>query len=163
MAKGYAVDRVAEALAALGEASFMVEVGGEVRARGVNERGRMWRIGIERPQLARGAVQRVVPLAARALATSGDYRNYREVDGERVSHIMDPRTGRPIGHRLASVSVVHPRCAAADGWATALMVLGPAAGLETAEREGLAALFLVRDGGRYREIATPAFEELMTR
>jgi thiamine biosynthesis lipoprotein len=163
VAKGYAVDRVAETLAALGESDFMVEVGGEVRAAGRNDRGQVWRIGVERPQMARGTVargtvQRIVPLGGAALATSGDYRNYREVDGERISHLMDPRTGRPVGHRLASVSVVHPRCAVADAWATALIVLGPDEGFEVAAREGLAVLFLVREDGGFHELATPAFE-----
>ena len=159
VAKGYAVDRVAEALAGLGERDFMVEVGGEVRAHGANERGGPWRIGIERPQLTRGAVQRVVPLANAALATSGDYRNYREIGGERFSHVMDPRTGRPIRHRLVSVSVAHPSCMIADAWATALLVLGEDEGPETAARLDLAALFLVRDGDGHQEVASPAFEE----
>lgn len=160
VAKGYAVDRVAEALEALGESDFMVEVGGEVRAAGLNDRGQIWRIGVERPQMARGAVQRIVPLDGAALATSGDYRNFREIDGERISHIMDPRTGRPVGHRLASVSVVHPRCAVADAWATALVVLGPEEGYETAAREDLAVLFLIREDDGFRELATPAFDRL---
>lgn len=161
VAKGYAVDRVAEALARLGESDVMVEVGGEVRAHGTNDRGGPWRIGIERPQLSRGAVQRIVPLDAMSLATSGDYRNYREVDGERFSHIMDPRTGRPIRHRLVSVSVAHPSCMMADAWATALLVLGEDAGPETAARLDLAALFLVREGDRHRELTSPAFELLL--
>lgn len=162
VAKGYAVDRVAEALDEAGEHDFMVEVGGEVRAAGINERGTAWRIGVERPQFVRGRVQRIVPLDGRSMATSGDYRNYREVDGERFSHIMDPRTGRPIRHRLASVSVVHPRCAVADAWATALMVLGEEVGFEMALRQNLAVLFLVRDGEEFHERSTPAFEELST-
>jgi len=160
IAKGYAVDRVAEALAARGARDFLVEVGGEVRAAGRNRAGRIWRIGIERPQLRRGGVQRIVALDGAALATSGDYRRYRERDGVRFSHIIDPRTGRPIRHRLASVSVVHPRCMMADALATGLMVMGPAEGYELAVREKLAALFLVREGDGFRERATPGFEEL---
>lgn len=160
LAKGYAVDRVAGALETLGATDFMVEVGGEIRARGENEQGRTWRIGIERPQLARGHVQRIVALDGLSLATSGDYRNYREVDGQRFSHIMDPRTGRPIQHRLASVSVLHQDCMTADGWATALLVLGEDEGFELASRENLAALFLVRDEDGFSEKQTPAFENL---
>ncbi|MCP4661996.1 MAG: FAD:protein FMN transferase, partial [bacterium] len=160
IAKGYAVDRVAEAIAARGMSDTMVEVGGEVRAAGRNRAGRIWRIGIERPQLLRGSVQRVVALDGLALATSGDYRNYREHEGLRFSHIIDPRTGRPIRHRLASVSVVYPRCMMADALATGLMVMGPVEGWELALRQKLAALFLVREGDGFRERATPAFEEL---
>ncbi len=161
IAKGYGVDRVAEALLGLGESDFMVEVGGEVRASGRNAEGEPWRIGIERPQLERGSVHRVVPLADRSLATSGDYRNYREVDGVRVAHIFDPRTKGPITHRLASVSVVEERCATADALATALFVLGPEEGYDWAVGEDVAAVFLVRDGEGFREITTPAFEALL--
>ena len=159
IAKGYAVDRVAEALAA-DFSDIWVEVGGEVRAMGKNAERRVWRLGIERPSFEPGALQRIVPLDGAAVATSGDYRNYRELDGARISHIIDPRDGLPIRHRLASVSVVHARCMMADALATGLMVLGPEAGLELARREDLAVLFLVRDGEAFREIMTPAFEAL---
>ncbi len=160
IAKGYAVDRVAEALLAAGFDDVWVEVGGEVRAAGRNAEGRVWRLGIERPNLKPGALQRIVPLDGAAVATSGDYRNYRELNGARISHIIDPRTGWPVHHRLASVSVVHPRCMIADALATALMVLGPDEGRELARRENLAVLFLVREGEDYREIMTPAFKAL---
>jgi len=160
IAKGYAVDRVAERLASLGIADYWVEIGGEVRAAGTNARDTAWRLGIERPQLLPGAVQRIVPLEDLAVATSGDYRNYREIDGERYSHLIDPRSGRPIRHHLASVSVFHPRCAVADAWATALMVMGEEEGYERAADEGLAALFLVRDGDGLVELGTPAFWSL---
>lgn len=161
IAKGYGVDRVFEALRAEGPGDLWVEIGGEVRAAGSNAEGRAWRLGIERPQFEPGALQRIVPLCDAAVATSGDYRNYRERDGARFSHIIDPRTGWPIRHRLASVSVVDPRCARADALATALMVLGPEDGFELAVREGLAALFLVRDGDGFSERLTPAFEALI--
>ncbi len=160
IAKGYAVDRVVERLAALGAGDVWVEVGGEVRAAGTNARGRAWRLGIERPQLLPGSLQRIVPLADLAVATSGDYRNYREIDGERFSHLIDPRTGWPIRHRLASVSVFHPRCMVADGLATALMVMGAEEGYELAGKENLPVLFLVRDGDGFVERGTPAFWEL---
>ncbi len=161
IAKGYAVDRVFEALASAGFADVWVEVGGEVRAAGRNAAGRVWRLGIERPQLEPGTLQRIVPLDGAAVATSGDYRNYREVDGARISHIIDPRNGLPIRHKLASVSVVHAECMMADALATALMVLRPEEGQELARRENLAVLFLVRDGDGFREIMTPAFEALI--
>ncbi len=96
-----------------------------------------------------------------ALATSGDYRNYYERDGKRVSHTIDPRTGRPIAHRLASVSVIHDTAAQADGWATALNVLGPDIGLAVATDYGIAALLLVRaDDGSFEERLTPAYAAL---
>lgn len=160
VAKGYGVDRLAEALSSRGLTDFWVEVGGEVRAAGRNGEGRIWRLGIERPRFEPGAVQRIIPLADAAVATSGDYRNYRERNGVRFSHIIDPRTGWPIRHELASVTVVHPRCTTADALATALMVLGPEEGWELAEREDLAVLFLVRDGEGFSERTTPRFEAL---
>ena len=160
IAKGYAVDRVTEALAALGEKNLWVEVGGEVRAMGVNTLDVAWRVGIERPRLQPGTVQRLVSLENQAIATSGDYRNYREIDGQRYSHILDPRTGWPVRHHLASVSVVHPSCMDADAWATALLVLGAEEGLALAEEQGLAAYFLVRKGDQFVERATPAFRKL---
>ena len=88
----------------------------------------------------------LVELSGWALATSGDYRNYFEVDGIRYSHTLDPRTGRPVTHQLASVSVLAERALDADAWATALNVLGPNQGLELAEKRGVAALFLIYDG-----------------
>ena len=161
IAKGYAVDQVTEAVEALGYANFMVEVGGEIVARGVNATGKPWRIGIERPDPTNRTISRVVDLSNMALATSGDYRNYREIDGKRVSHVLDPRTRRPIAHRLASVSVLHPSCMTADAWATALNVLGDKEGLAVATSQDLAALFIVRrPGGEFIEVPSPAFERL---
>lgn len=161
IAKGDGVDRVAEALEGLGVERYMVEVGGEVRTAGTNPDGQIWRIGVERPDGAIGQIQRIVPVDGMAMATSGDYRNYREVDGRRVSHIMDPRSGHPVDHRLASVSVLAPRCAFADAWATTLLVLGPGDGLAVAEREGLATLFLVRSDDGFREMRSSAFDTLL--
>ena len=143
IAKGYAVDRVHDALAGLGHGHFLVEIGGEVRTSGANESGLPWRIGIERPDEEGRVAQVAVELTDLALATSGDYRNFREVDGVRISHTIDPRTGRPIEHGLASVSVVAGTCLEADAWATALNVLGPVEGPEVAAREGIEAFFLV--------------------
>ena len=161
IAKGYAVDRVSEAVQALSYGEHMVEVGGEVRTSGRNAAGQPWRIGIERPDDAGRTPYRALPLEGLSMATSGDYRNYFERGGQRFSHTIDPRTGRPVRHGLASVSVVHERCVAADGWATALMVLGETDGYQLAVEQGLTALFLVRDGdNEFSEKATPAFSSL---
>ncbi len=159
VAKGYAVDRAAEALETLGIAGYMVEVGGEVRAKGNGPKGGPWRIGIEKPRYGERSVQEVVLLGSAALATSGDYRNFRMVDGKRFSHTIDPKTGKPIEHALASASVLHPSCAWADAYATALMVLGPEAGRAFAEKQGLAVSLLVHAGeGRFETVNTPAFD-----
>jgi len=160
IAKGYAVDRAAEALQVLGIANFVIELGGEVRAQGASPRGTSWRIGIEAPadrSDAPRAVQWTIEIAGAALSTSGDYRNYYERDGVRVSHTIDPRTLRPIAHGLASVTVVAPSCALADAYATGFNVLGPEAGFELAESAGIAALFVQREGRGFAVRTTSAW------
>lgn len=158
IAKGYAVDKVAEALLQLGISSFMVELGGEVRAHGDRPGGGAWRIGVETPDGGAQDAQVVVGLRNASMATSGDYRNFADLNGERVSHTIDPRTGRPVAHSLASVSVIHPSCMTADALATALTVLGSDDGLALAEREGWAALFIERaPGGSFHERATTSW------
>jgi thiamine biosynthesis lipoprotein len=161
IAKGYAVDLVAERLNGFGVEGFMVEIGGEVRTAGHNADGEPWRIGVELPSGIRSGVWSAVELVDAAMATSGDYRNYYEHEGVRISHTLDPRTGRPISHALASVTVIHPSCMTADAFATALNVLGPEDGRALVEREGLAALFLIRssDGG-FDEWASDAWRDL---
>ncbi|MGI9432476.1 MAG: FAD:protein FMN transferase [Myxococcota bacterium] len=158
IAKGYGVDRVADALLADGFGDFLVEVGGEVRAHGERPGGGGWRLAIERPEPDGRAVHAVVELSGRALATSGDYRSFYEAGGERVTHIVDPRVGRPVSHGLASVSVLHERAALADAWATALTVLGPEEGLRVATAEGLAVYLIARSAeGTYEILTTPQF------
>lgn len=157
IAKGYAVDRIARLLEARGISRYLVEIGGELRGRGHNRDGRPWRIGIERPASGERSVQAVIAIDNIAVATSGDYRNYFEQDGRRYSHTIDPRTGRPVDHALASVTVISPQTLHADGMATGLMVLGPDAGYTLAEREGLAAYFIVRTADGFSERQTAAF------
>lgn len=161
IAPGYAADRISDRLVTLGFPNHLVDVGGEFRARGDGPDG-PWRLGIERPDgpVDARVVHEVVVLRDAALATSGDYRNYREQDGRRISHTLDPRTGRPIDHTLASVTVIADTAALADAYATALNVLGPDDGFAAAEREQLAALFLVRDGPGFAPRATSAFAAL---
>jgi thiamine biosynthesis lipoprotein len=161
IAKGYGVDRVAELLEGQGIANALVEIGGELRAHGVNGQGEPWRIAVERP-LADGPrrVFRVVGLRDNGMATSGDYRNFFELDGKRYSHTIDPATGRPVQHPLVSVTVLDGEAMVADAWATALLVLGPERGLALAESLGLAALLVSRDGDALTARATAAFEQL---
>jgi thiamine biosynthesis lipoprotein len=164
IAKGYGVDRVAEALENLGRYDYLVEVGGELRARGRRGDGRAWRVAIERPSQQMRTLHRVIELGDNAMATSGDYRNYYKLDGQRISHTIDPRSGRPILHTLASVSVVHESATWADAWATALNVLGPDAGYALAEAQGLSAHFIVSAGpGNFENFSTAAFEALLAR
>lgn len=161
LAPGYAADRLWARLSSQGVTDFLIDVGGELRARGQNDAGTAWQVAIERPQPGGRTVARTVPIVDLAIATSGDYRNYHEVDGERVTHILDPRTGQPIRHRLASVTVIDELAVRADGLSTALMVLGPDDGFALAERIGLAALFIERDdAGGFTQRATPRFDQL---
>jgi len=154
IAKGYGVDCAALALEELGIENYMVEVGGEVRTRGVNHLSKPWRIGIELPIPASNQLFGSVELTGRAMATSGDYRNFKLEGEKRRSHIIDPRTGTPVEHSLVSVSVLADDCMTADAWATALMVLGPTEGKKIAEAEKLQVMFLIQDGKKIREECT---------
>jgi thiamine biosynthesis lipoprotein len=157
IAKGFAVDTVAELLHERGVHRFMVEIGGEVQTAGRKADGAPWRIGIERPVTSGRMIQQVVELVDDALATSGDYRNYFDWNGRRYSHEIDPRSGRPVDHTLASVSVITDSCMNADALATALIVLGPEQALQYAEQHDLDVLLIVRDGDQFRERRTPGF------
>lgn len=126
IAKGYGVDVVVGFLKSKGVENMMVEIGGEMVCLGKNQEGRAWRIGIDRPSdgTAGRPLQAVVALENRALATSGNYRNYYEKDGKKFSHTINPKTGYPVEHTLLSASVVAHDCMTADAFATAFMVLG---------------------------------------
>lgn len=158
IAKGYAVDQVARILSSYDLEGYMVEVGGEVYADGTNPQGEGWRIGIEQPDTGERKARRVISLSGQSMATSGDYRNFYTADGARVSHMIDPRTGAPVRHALASVTVISTQCLFADAYATALMVMGPEEGYRFAEKIGLVALFIIRteDSG-YEERTTNGF------
>ena len=145
IAKGYGVDRLAETLRDHGIADALVGIDGEMRALGLRPDGEAWTVAVEAPETERRAPRSILALQDAAVATSGDYRHWVEVQGRRLSHTMDPGTGAPLIASPASVTVVAPSCAEADAWATALMVLGPVRGAALARQHGLDALFLVRD------------------
>ena len=157
VAKGYAVDLVANHLEMLALPDYLVEIGGEIRVSGTNPDGQPWRIALEQPQLF-AAVDRVIEISDRAIATSGDYRNYFEKDGVRYSHTIDPRTGMPIRHKLASVSVITESCAEADAWATAFAVMGAEQGKKLANQLGLAVYMLVREDDQFVAQHSDKFE-----
>jgi thiamine biosynthesis lipoprotein len=145
VAPGYAVDLLAERFAALGAHDFMIDIGGEILTRGRNARGEIWRIAVERPRDEAADPARVIALENASVTTSGEYRHYFEREGVRYSHTIDPRTGHPIVS-YGSVCVLGDSTLEVDAWATALNVLGPDAGLELAEREGIAAMYLIERG-----------------
>ncbi len=176
IAKGWATDRVSEDLTGAGYVNHLVEIGGEVRTAGHPGAGGPWRIAIERPPSRMAGperddpaesaentlppdLQQVLEFTAGALATSGDYRNYWERDGTRYSHTIDPRTGRPVEHALASASVFHESCAIADAYATALMALGPNDGLQWANQNDIAAVLLVYREDSLEELPSTAFRD----
>lgn len=161
IAKGWGVDRVAAFFDDMSISDYLIEIGGEIKARGKNNQNETWQIGIATPDSEAG-IQKIVSLNDASMATSGDYRLYFERDGTRYSHILDPRTGRPITHQLASVTVIDKRCADADAMATAIIVLGPEDGYDFALRENLAAFLIVRANDLFVEKMTPAFEEYLT-
>lgn len=157
IAKGFGVDELARVLDRHGIDSWLVGIDGEMRSRGGKPDGSPWSIALESPEDERRAAMGVVELGDAAIATSGDYRHWIKVGGERVSHTMDPRTGKPVRDALASVTVISPVCTDADAYATALMVLGEEAGREQARRLGLDAFFVARVGDGLRATGTGFF------
>ena len=159
-AKGLAADDIAAVLDENSMSNYLVEIGGDLRARGHNARMERWRVAIEKPDRPGSAVEKIIHISDLSVATSGDYRNFFEFEGQRYSHTIDPRSGRPVAHDLASVTVLGDSAAFADAMATALMVLGPEAGLAFAEREGIAADLLLRNGDTITEQMSTEFKSL---
>ncbi len=164
-AKGYGVDVVAELIEANGIVDYLVEIGGEMRLKGFKHTGELWAIAIEKPILdtsgEQRAVHQVIIPKDNAVATSGDYRNYFEVEGQRFSHIIDPATGKPIDHNLVSVTVISSSSMTADGLSTALMVMGPDEGLKFAQEHELAALFISKTEHGFKEAFTVKFRQYL--
>lgn len=162
IAKGYGVDAISDEIEGLGYPAHLVEIGGELRGRGRKLDGEPWRVAIEVPDADAGrSIHDVIPLEGWAMATSGDYRNYYEQDGVRISHTIDPRDGRPIRHVLASVTVLAREALWADAWATTLNVLGPEEGYDLAVARDLAAYFIIREkDGTFRSRETRVFTAL---
>jgi thiamine biosynthesis lipoprotein len=157
---GYAVDRISARLAELGVSSYLVEATGELKAQGQKPDGSAWRIAIEAPLEHQQVAEKILSLDGYGVSTSGDYHNYFERDGLRYSHSLDPQTGAPIRHTLAQVTVVDRSVQRADGLSTLLMVLGPELGLQFAEREGIAALFVRRAPQGFVSRASSTFTHL---
>ena len=161
IAKGFAVDVIADYLDKLDINNYMVEIGGEIKTEGFSPDNNSWHIGIEKPLRDQRTVQTIVVLDNIGVATSGDYRNYFEENGIRYSHTINPGTGKPITHKLVSVTILHSSAMTADAMATALLVLGPERGFELALRKNFAALFLVREKDGFTEKMTPQFKNAL--
>ena len=162
--KGYGADHVGRALESLGLTDFMVEIGGDLYASGRNPEGLPWQIGIESPDPLQRGLSQVVGVSGMGLASSGDYRNFFEVDGQRFSHLIDPVTGAPVVHQTASATVLAENAMLADAWATAMLTLGRARGMEIAKAHNIAVMFIERDPNatelRFKSEASPLFTEM---
>ncbi len=159
IAKGFAVDGMLDALRIFGIDSALVALDGEVRALGTHPGGAPWRVAVEEPDYEGRRARGALALHDAAVATSGDYRHWVEVDGARLGHTMDRARGAPVANGVAAVTVVAANCTDADAWATALLVLGPEAGAPLARRHDLDVLFVCREGNALTEVGVgPRFE-----
>ena len=165
IAKGYAVDRLTELLSEHGIKNYLVEIGGELRAAGYKPNKQMWRVAVEKPILDVLAVEReidsVLPLLDMGIASSGDYRNFFKQDDVIYSHTINPKTGLPVSHGLASVTVLHESCMQADALATAFMVMGPKESLRLANELGLSVLLIVRESQGFSEHLSSAMKSFI--
>ncbi|MHA2938617.1 FAD:protein FMN transferase [Vibrio sp. RC27] len=163
IAKGWGVDVVAQYLQSLGLKNYMVEIGGEIRLRGKNQQGVGWRIAIEKPVTNERAIQEIIEPGNMGLATSGDYRNYFEENGIRYSHIIDPKTGRPISHKVVSVTVLDSSTMTADGLATGIMVMGEVDGMALAEENDIPVFMVVKTQDGYKELSSSRFKPYLNK
>jgi len=151
IAKGYGVDKVAEVIATHGYTSFLVDIGGEITARGKNAEGQSWKIGVDKPESGHAPgdeITDVLALTDMSVASSGDYRNYKEIQGKRYSHEIDPNTGKPVQNGMIGATVITGKCMLADAYATALMVMPVQKGLEMIERQHGIEVILYHNTGR---------------
>ncbi|MCW8277153.1 FAD:protein FMN transferase [Pseudomonas sp. PCH199] len=160
IAAGYAVDLIAARLEALGIHNYLAEATGELKAAGKKLDGSPWRIALEEPRDDQQVAERIVAVDGYGLSTSGDYRNYFEQGGQRYSHTFDARTGAPISHTLASVTVIHPSALMADGLSTLLLILGPERGWDYAEKHDIGAFFVIRADTGFVTRTSHAFDRL---
>ncbi|MGR4989011.1 FAD:protein FMN transferase [Vibrio rotiferianus] len=161
IAKGWGVDVVADYLQSQGIHNYMVEVGGEMRLKGINREGVPWRIAIEKPTVDERSIQEIIEPGDMAIATSGDYRNYFESNGVRYSHIINPKTGKPIHHKVVSVTVLDKSSMTADGLATGIMVLGEDQGLKIANEHNIPVFMIVKTDDGFKELASEAYKPFM--
>jgi thiamine biosynthesis lipoprotein len=161
--QGYSVSRITGLLEQQGIKDYMVEIGGELQTRGQKPDGQPWRIALEKPLSGERTLHKIITInrtTPLAIMTSGTYRHYFDVDGKRYSHILDARTGKPVTHTTVSVSVLHDDPTLADAWSTALLCLGKNAGIEAANKAGVAALFIEQQDEAFNEYASDSLAKL---
>lgn len=163
IAPGFAVDKLAAKFVSLGLRNFVIDISGEVLARGVNAQGEAWHIAVEKPVDAQPEPMAILRLSDLSVTTSGEYRQYYIRAGHRYSHTIDPRTGRPVENALASVVLIGKTSIEVDAWATVLIVLGEVDGLKLATQRGMPAMFVVQQGNGFTTRATPGFAQYLIR
>mgnify|MGYP000858071897 FL=1 len=161
--EGFGADKVAEFLESRGVHNYLVEIAGASRSRGVNAKGEPWKLAIQKPTDELDEVQAIVKPDGRAISTSGSYRNYYELDGQRYSHIIDPATGKPITHRLVSATVITPTALEADGLDTALMVMGPEKAMAFAKQQRLAVYLVIKTDKGFKAEYSESFEPYLVK
>ncbi|MFU0885824.1 FAD:protein FMN transferase ApbE [Kluyvera sichuanensis] len=159
--EGYAADHLARLMIEEGISRYLVSVGGALVSRGMNADGHPWRVAIQKPTDRENAVQAIVDINGHGISTSGSYRNYYELDGKRISHVIDPQTGRPITHKLVSVTVIAPTALEADGWDTGLMVLGTEKAQQVVREQGLAVYMIMKEGDGFTTWMSPQFRAFL--
>lgn len=159
--EGYAADHLARLMEQEAIPRYLVSVGGALVSRGMNGEGKPWRVAIQKPTDRENAVQAVVDINGHGISTSGSYRNYYELDGKRISHVIDPQTGRPVEHKLVSVTVIAPSALEADSWDTGLMVLGPEQAKNVVREQGLAVYMIVKEGDAFHTWMSPQFASFL--
>lgn len=159
--EGYAADHLARLMTEEGISRYLVSVGGALVSRGMNADGQPWRVAIQKPTDRENAVQAIVDINGHGISTSGSYRNYYELDGKRISHVIDPQTGRPITHKLVSVTVIAPTALEADAWDTGLMVLGTEKAQQVVREQGLAVYMIVKEGEGFKTWMSPQFRTFL--
>ena len=160
IAKGYGIDLIGKKLDQLGIDNYIINIGGDILTKGYNSKKENWVIGIENPNLKEKLIKEIVNLTNKGLATSGDYKNFFTKNGKRYSHIISPKTGKPITHSTKSVTVIHENSMKADGWATAFLALGSLEGLKIANKEKIAVLFIDEIDNKLIKIKSSAFMNL---
>ena len=161
IAKGYGVDMIGKKLNKLGIKNYLIDIGGDILTHGVNSKNQNWVIGIENPNLKKKLIIEVVNVTNKGIATSGDYKNYYKENGKQYSHIINPKTGKPIRHQTKSVTVVHNNAMIADGWATALLAMGSLKGLKLSEEQNIAVLFISKQNNQLVKIKSTQFKKLI--
>lgn len=155
--EGFATDHLARLMEQLGISNYLVSVGGAVLTRGLNAQGKPWRVAIQKPTDRENVVEARVDLQGHGISTAGNYRNYYELEGKRISHIIDPSNGQPITHKLVSATVIATTALEADAWDTGLMVLGPEKARQVALKENLAVYLITKDEQGFRHWMSPQF------